>query len=268
MDTSDPTPTHEPVVCLHASASSGRQWRSLVQQAGGGWQWHMPDLYGHGGRPAWPELMPSDLAVEAQGVLSHLVMPPQQGFHLVAHSYGAAVALQIAIQHPERVRSLTLYEPAAFGVLTALGPADPAWEEITDVAADLTLHLREGQAAEAARGFCAYWHGRDIWPELSTEQRHRLADTMPTVRRQFRALFAGRWSDAELDRVRVPVQLFCGRNTRDSARRVAQCLAVRLPRVRLTTVADAHHMSPLTDPIRINGHLLAALSRMRATCVA
>jgi pimeloyl-ACP methyl ester carboxylesterase len=48
--------TTTPVVCLHASAASGKQWRRLVSDGGPGWQWHTPDLFGHGGRPGWPEL--------------------------------------------------------------------------------------------------------------------------------------------------------------------------------------------------------------------
>jgi pimeloyl-ACP methyl ester carboxylesterase len=173
------------VVCLHSSAASGKQWRRLVADGGDAWQWHTPDLFGHGGRPGWPELMPSQLSVEANGVLSGLALPREQAFHLVGHSYGGAVALQIALQQPRRVLSLTLYEPVAFGLLPALGPREPAWQEITDIGATLGAALDQGDAFGAARGFCAYWHGRDVWPDLDEAQRQRLAQAMPTVRRHF-----------------------------------------------------------------------------------
>jgi pimeloyl-ACP methyl ester carboxylesterase len=205
--------------------------------------------------------MPSELTVEAKGVLCDLALPPDEGFHLVAHSYGAAVALQMAILQPRRVRSLTLYEPAAFGLLLADGPTDLAWEEIADVAARLTLELRAGDDLQAARGFCAYWHGRDIWHQLYLSQKVRLARAMPTVERHFQALFSANWDEAQLSRVRAPVLLICGEHTRNSARRVALNLAARLPLVQLKVLADADHMTPLTDAARVNAVVLDALQR-------
>jgi pimeloyl-ACP methyl ester carboxylesterase len=38
------------------------------------------------------------------------------GAHLVGHSYGGVISLLIAAEHPERVRSLVVSEPPAFGI--------------------------------------------------------------------------------------------------------------------------------------------------------
>ncbi|HEY8876877.1 MAG TPA: alpha/beta hydrolase [Roseateles sp.] len=252
-----------PVVCLHSSASSGRQWRRLMAAGGEAMQWHAPDLYGHGSRPDWPELMPSQLAVEANGVLASLPFPADRGLHLVGHSYGGAVALQIALQQPQRVLSLTLYEPVAFGVLPALGPNEPEWEEICEVAATLGAALDRSDDFGAARGFCAYWQGRDVWPEMDFAQQMRIAEAMPTVRRHFDALFAAQWSDSLLEVLRMPVQLICGTATRASARRVAQSLAARLPRVKLKMLESAGHMAPIADAARVNAVILESLASMQ-----
>src|SRR5262245_62564812 len=39
--------------------------------------------------------------------------------HVAGHSYGALVALQMAVDHPERVASVALLEPAARGISSA-----------------------------------------------------------------------------------------------------------------------------------------------------
>ena len=255
---------HRPaVVCLHSSAASGRQWRRLVSDGGDACQWHTPDLFGHGSRPGWPELMPSQLSVEANGVLAGLPFRPEQGIHLVGHSYGGAVALQMALQQPRRVLSLTLYEPVAFGVLPALGPVEPEWQEIRAVAAALATALERGDALDAARGFCAYWQARDAWPELDDAQRQRLAEAMPTVHRHFDALFAARWSDSLLGMLNMPVRLICGSATRASARRVAQSLALRLPAARLQMLEGAGHLAPIGDAARVNALILDSLGMMQ-----
>jgi pimeloyl-ACP methyl ester carboxylesterase len=48
--------------------------------------------------------------------------------HLVGHSYGAFVALQTTIEHPELVRSLTLGEPPYPSLLQNIPGADTIWE--------------------------------------------------------------------------------------------------------------------------------------------
>lgn len=261
MPCSQPARAH--VVCLHSSAASGRQWRHLVGEANDTWTWHTPDLFGHGDRPGWPELMPSRLAVEASGVLAGLPFDRGQSFHLVGHSYGGAVALQIALQQPRRVLSLTLYEPVAFGLLPALGPQEPGWLEIRDVAATLDARLDCGDDLGAAKGFCAYWQGRDVWPDLGEAQCVRLAEAMPAVRRHFEALFAAQWSDELLGLLRMPVQLFCGSDTRTSARRVAQRLSIKLPRARLRMLDGAGHLAPITEAARVNALILETLGAMQ-----
>lgn len=44
--------------------------------------------------------------------------------HLIGHSYGGAVSLHVALQRPERVRSLALYEPVLFAPLRDDGGGD------------------------------------------------------------------------------------------------------------------------------------------------
>lgn len=249
-----------PILCLHSSGAGGKQWRRLLADANGlGWPWHTPDLLGHGGRPGWPDGVAPRLDIEADDVLSGLPVPAGQPLHLVGHSYGAAVALQIALQQPQRVRSLTLYEPVAFGVLATSSEPPAEWREAQQVAQAVEAALDRGDLDGAARGFVGYWQGRDVWPELDEGQRARLAEPMLTVRKHFEALSAARWSDAELATLQMPVQLICGSATRDSARCVAQTLARRLPQVQLTTLAGAAHLAPITQPERVNPLILESL---------
>lgn len=256
-----------PIVCLHSSGASGRQWRRLLADAGDAglaWRWHTPDLLGHGGRAGWPLGQRGDLRIEANDVLAGLDLPADQPFHLVGHSYGGATALQLALLHPQRVRSLTLYEPVAFGVLPALGEDQPAWQEAQRVTAEVSAALDRGDPDAAARGFVGYWQGRDVWPELDAAQRARLAEPMPTIRRHFEALFDARWTADTLATLQMPVQLICGGATRASARRVAQVLAAQLPHATLTDLPDAGHLAPIGEAARVNPLFLDALQRHQA----
>src|SRR5690349_8336711 len=104
------------VVCLHSSTGSSAQWRALQDAMASRWEVLAPDLHGHGRSPALPDGDVSALAADADAVVAAAGIAARP-VHLVGHSYGAAVALQVALRHPRQVRSLTLYEPVVFGML-------------------------------------------------------------------------------------------------------------------------------------------------------
>ena len=74
---------------------------------------------------------------------------------VVAHSFGAAVAVKLALTHPDKVRSLTLYEPVLFGLL---GEDDSAaCGEIAAVSRKVAGALVDGDTDAAARHFIDFW---------------------------------------------------------------------------------------------------------------
>jgi pimeloyl-ACP methyl ester carboxylesterase len=52
----------------------------------------------------------ADEARHVESVLANALLPCET-FHLVGHSYGGVVALSLAQRAPQRLDSLTLYEP-------------------------------------------------------------------------------------------------------------------------------------------------------------
>lgn len=106
------------VVCLHANASSSAQWRALTEILGRRHHVLSADSYGAGGSPSWPTERRLSLRDEVE-LLEPVFERAGAPFSLVAHSYGAAVALIAAVKQPERIRALALYEPVLFALLDA-----------------------------------------------------------------------------------------------------------------------------------------------------
>jgi pimeloyl-ACP methyl ester carboxylesterase len=109
------------VIALHCSGSSGRQWNKLASALGDRCTLIAPDHIGCGATRPWSGDHRFCLADEAARILD--IVDAQDGpIHLVGHSYGGGVALRVARERPERIASLSLYEPTAFHVLRSKDP--------------------------------------------------------------------------------------------------------------------------------------------------
>jgi pimeloyl-ACP methyl ester carboxylesterase len=78
--------------------------------------------------------------------------------HVVGHSYGALVALQLALDAPERVRSVALLEPAARGISGS--------EQVVAALAPIVAAYRSGDKAGAVDAFLCHACGRGYRPLL------------------------------------------------------------------------------------------------------
>jgi branched-chain amino acid transport system permease protein len=108
-----------PVLLVHGSYASSRWWEPLLAVLPAELQVVAPDLRGMGGSDK-PE---GGYTVEAQAEdLWALVQGLNwQGFDLVAHAAGGAIAVEFTLTHPECVRSLILVDSVPVeGVFTPL----------------------------------------------------------------------------------------------------------------------------------------------------
>lgn len=247
--TTDTSPI--PVVCLHSSAASGRQWAALEPQLGGRYRVLAPDLAGYGGNDPWPANRELSLAGEAAR-LKPIIEAQDRPVHLVGHSYGAAVAVRLALDLPRRVRSLALYEPTLFSVVAARAARPCGIEEVAAVADQVREYLGRGENGEAARAFVVYWAGLTAWDSLSPEQRDRLARRVHKAPSDFAALFQADIGPRDLRQLDVPVLCLCGAVTRLPARRVAESFRESIPAIEAVRIPGLGHMGPMTHPTLIN----------------
>jgi pimeloyl-ACP methyl ester carboxylesterase len=102
---------------------------------------------GLGGSTRPVEAAPTSVAVQAKdavGLLDHVGVDRA---HVVGHSLGGAIALEVAAQHPTRVASLVLLEPA---LLTT-----PAGKAFVHAVAPLVERYEAGDVEAAVHGFLA-----------------------------------------------------------------------------------------------------------------
>lgn len=254
MNTTFSPDSRPTVVLLHASASSARQWASLAERLAPRWRVETVDFHGHGARPALEDAgAAASLAADAALVAPLL----GRGAHLVGHSYGGALALKLAHEHPGRVRSVLAYEPVLFALLRGQ-PA--ALRETAAVAAAMRERLAAGDEHAAGRRFIDYWSGEGSWDALPASRQAGSAARMATIARQFDALTKEPISAADLARLPMPLLLLCGGRTLPVARRLVDTLLAARPRTGHDVLPGLGHMGPITHAAAFERRVLAFLN--------
>jgi len=249
----------ELVVLLHSSGSSGAQWRALVERLSRRYRVIAPDLLGYGATANWTGRGAFCLGHEA-AVLRALFDRLDEPAHLVGHSYGGAVALNIARQRSDRLCSLTLIEPVAFHLLREGDETDAAaLLEISEIAGMVARSLACGDYLGGFGRFIDYWSGPGAWAAIPAAKRDALAPRLAKVALDFHSTINEPAGLDDMQAIGVPTLLIQGACTALPTRRICQQLARVLPEVAMRIVDGAGHMLPFTHRDEVNGLIAAHL---------
>src|SRR5262245_7878045 len=246
------------IVCLHANASTSSQWRALMDSLAARFHVLAADSYGAGKSPAWPSDRQVTLRDEV-ALLEPVFARAGERFTLVAHSYGAAVALIAALSQPGRVQALALYEPVLFSLLDAESPTPNEADGIRAAAANSAAAVDVGDLWSAAEHFIDYWRGRGPWAHTPDARNGPIAASMVNVRQWLGALLDEPTPLAAFAELNVPVLYMMGSESPASSRGVGRLLIHALPRVRLVEFAGLGHMGPITHPELVSNTIVRFL---------
>jgi pimeloyl-ACP methyl ester carboxylesterase len=245
--------TQQTVMLVHSGGFTSRQWRKLGEALAPRYHVLAPDLLGYGEAGPWPDGAPfhfrQDLAF-----LESLLEPAGEPAHLVGHSYGGFLALQLALKRPELVRSLALYEPVAFGILDEV--------EDADARAPLALVKREWEPDESGadsawlEGFVDWWNGAGAWARLPEETRGAFRAMGWKVFQEVISLAADRTDRATYATITVPTLVLGGEATPLTERRVVEKLGASLPHARARFFPGVGHMGPISHAPLVNAAIV------------
>ncbi|MBF9046203.1 alpha/beta fold hydrolase [Rhodobacterales bacterium LSUCC0031] len=231
----------EAALLLHCSLAHSGAWDGVARALSDRLRLTAPDLVGHGRGPARDPAR--DYHEHCTDVaLAHL---PDGPCHLIGHSFGATVALRLALDHPGNVASLTLIEP----VLFAAARANPGWQSNQAVMSKLDPILAAGDLDAATALFLSAWGGDVPFASMSQAQRAYMAARIwvvqasaPALEDDLAALLP------RLSGLTCPTLLIEGERSPPVITEIQASLAAAIPNAQRSVIAGAGHMAPMTHP--------------------
>jgi len=205
------------------------------------------DLPSHGRSSDWDGT--GDLHDVATDMGRALLTEPMD---LIGHSFGATVAMRLAMEHPEMVRSVTMIEPVYFAPAIADHP-DEMFAAL-GVNEEFNAAWDSGDRETAARCFNRAWGDGTKWANFSPRARSYMTDRIHFVVGSAPFLeedSAGLLKNDMFARATMPALLIKGGKSNAAAGYINDAIARRLPDATSTTIEGAGHMAPLTHPEQV-----------------
>lgn len=238
-----------PVVLLHFGGGSGVQWEKMATALASDCRAIAPDLVGAGDTASWPVADALTHDVQADLVAALIDTNADRPVDIVGHSYGGATAVRLAVNQPQKARSLMLIEPILNCLLAEA--RDPLLGDSERVGRAFVAAIDDGRPEAAWELFIDARNGAGTWARLSERRRSQFVADADRGKAAMLSNLNNRTTFAECRSIGVPTTVVCGAETTAPDRRVTEILRDTIPGVHYEVLAGAAHMSPLTHSLEV-----------------
>jgi pimeloyl-ACP methyl ester carboxylesterase len=239
----------EPLVLVHGSWVDHHAWDLATPLLAGSFHVVSYDRRGHSQseRPSGQGSVRDD-AGDLAALIEHLDLGPA---HVAGNSFGASIALRMAGDRPELVRTLSIHEPPLFGLLADDAEAQPILAEVRRRMDGVGQLLMAGDDRGAAERFVEEVAlGPGQWQLLPPEVQAIFINNAPTFADESRDPEGPTIDLTALSRLRPPTQLSVGTESPPLFPMVAAVLTKAIPGLRTRTINGAGHVPHMSHPLQ------------------
>lgn len=254
-----------PVVFVHGAVADLRYWEPQREAVAKRNRFVAYTFRYHGTAPWTDEGKQYSAATHAADLGAFIGGLKSGPVHLVGLSYGGLLAALVAVKQPALIRTLTLAEPALFGILADLPEGKPALESWTKGTAPIIAAIKQGDAVQATKLLSAVVNGEPVenFEKLPPALRQMLLDNARTLPVLFAAPPESVTCDA-LRTIKAPTLLIRGANTPLIFSKTNEVVARCIPGSESIAIPEASHVMSYQNPQRFNQAVLDFIRRVRS----
>lgn len=238
------------VLFLHGAGMDHTVWQLQSRYvAHHGYRSIAANLPGHDKSEGPPLASIEEMATWAAELITTLDIAPA---HVVGHSMGSLISLELAASHPDLVRSIILLGAAA---------SMPVNQALLDAAAS-DQHLAGEMMTNWSHHSSAKIGGHDVPGYWQMASSSHLIDRCPkgSLAVDLNACNNYEGGMAAAGKITAPVTVIIGDNDKMTSPRASQPLLEEMANVSVVTIADAGHMAMIEDSKAVRNAVMKALS--------
>ncbi len=247
------------IVFVPGSCSIGAAWKPVITALSGSYRTITTSLPGYGGsaeRRTTTDQSISLLASAIEVVVRHAGGP----VHLVGHSFGGEVGLDVALRGHVGLQSLTILEAPAPAMLSNFNRPD-LYNEFRAMTSAYIQDYRSGNA-EAIASMVDFYGGAGTFASWPPAVRGYAVKTTPTNILDWQSAYACEPSSAAFARLSIPVLVAVGAKSNPAVVEANSLIAKAIPNATLATIEGATHFMTATHPSAVAnlvaGHIAAS----------
>lgn len=226
------------IVFVPGSFSTGAAWRPVIKALGNRFRVITTSLLGYGGTGERRTEQDASIDHEAE-VVESVIRRAGTPVHLVGHSFGGAVSTVVCSRRLVGLRSLAVIEAPLVQLLHQHGEQE-LYGQVRTMTDDFLRAHRAGGAA-AARHVIDFYGGSGAFASFPARVREYIVETTETNILDWSSVFAFEPPVTAYEGITLPSLAICGQDGHPAVKRIAEILAVILPRASLMTVPAASH---------------------------
>ena len=233
-----------PIVFIHGSFASTSTWKKMITSLSREHQCIAIKLPGHCGTADPADFTAPSMETEFTVIENAIGQLTSEPVHLVGHSFGAVVALALAMKGSVALRHLTLFEPVAVAVLAESGE-EKAAVAVNQFVSDYRDAVTNNQPYACGK-VIDFWGGAGSFDGMPEALRDGMAAFTNNNIRHWDLCQSCVRPMSDYQSLATPTSVICGGNSNPIAHTIAKQLHAHIPNSTLTTIEMASHFMVTT----------------------